>query len=245
MKLTIDAGNSRVKWRLTDKGAKIAQGAQPTSEVIEKAALSLSGVNEVEEARISCVAGQQVIEIIRTQLLNDFSVPIRIAQVSKNMGSLTCGYDDKQSLGIDRWLAVAASYSHYQQAIMVVDAGSAITADIVGPEGQHLGGFILPGLRLMHDALWKNTTDVRVVGSGLEERWLPGKNTQQSVSRGCLLAVSAAIEALAAQYPVRIILTGGDAKILKKAINLDAECHANLVLDGLLLDSISFDSVAE
>jgi type III pantothenate kinase len=133
---------------------------------------------------------------------------------------------------------MAAAYRHYDEPLMVIDAGSAITMDIIGPGGQHVGGYIAPGLTLMHDALWKNTSDVRVVGSGSEELWLPGKNTQQAVNRGCLLAAVSTIESLAAQFPVHIVITGGDAKILMQAMSLKADNHANLVLDGLILEGV-------
>jgi type III pantothenate kinase len=190
------------------------------------------------EIRIASVAGDKVVDWLYQQLRKQFDGPIRLAQVASTLGELSCAYEDPKSLGIDRWLAIAAAYNQYNEPLLVIDAGSAITMDIIGPGGQHVGGYIAPGLTLMHDALWKNTSDVRVVGSGSEELWLPGKNTQQAVNRGCLLAAVSTIESLAAQFPVRIVITGGDAKILIQAMSLSANNHANLVLDGLILDGV-------
>ncbi len=238
MILAIDAGNSRIKWRLTDGGQQITQGAQLTANFLEGEALSFSGINPPSEIRIANVAGDEVVDSLKLQLINQFSVPIRFAVVSAATEELSCAYEDPETLGIDRWLAVAAAYHKYKQPLMVVDAGSAMTVDIVGPGGQHVGGYIFPGLTLMHNALWKNTSDVRIVGSGTEALWVPGKNTQQAVNKGCLLAAASAIETLAAQFPVRIVITGGDAKVISQAISLDADNHNNLVLDGLVLDSI-------
>ena len=238
MILAIDAGNSRIKWRIINDGQQIAQGAQLTAKFLEGEALKLSETQSISEIRIASVAGEEVVDSLKRQLLSQFSAPIRFAMVSAVMGELCCAYEDPETLGVDRWLAIAAAYNKYSQPIMVVDAGSAITIDIIGPGGQHVGGYILPGLTLMHDALWKNTSDVRVVGSGTEELWIPGKNTQQAVNKGCLLATASAIEALAAQFPVRIVITGGDAKVISQAISLDADNHTNLVLDGLVLDGV-------
>lgn len=243
MILCIDAGNSRIKWRLTDNGKSIAEGAQLTNKSLEGEALGLSEIESPSEIRIANVAGEEVFARLKQQLQSQFSAPIRLAQVSSILGALSCGYEDPQSLGVDRWLAIAAAYHQFSEPLMVVDAGSAITIDIIGPAGQHIGGYILPGLTLMHDALWKNTSDVRVVGSGLEELWLPGKNTQQAVNRGCLLAAVSTIESLAAQFPVRIVMTGGDAKILMQAISLSADHQANLVLDGLIVDDVVLKSL--
>ena len=238
MILCIDAGNSRVKWRLTNNGQQLAHGAQLTSEVADGKNIDFSDIKSLHEVRIASVAGEKIVEQLQQQLRQQFSVPVRLAAVSATLGELSCAYEDPQTLGIDRWLAIAAAHQQYQEPLMVIDAGSAITIDIVGPSGQHVGGYIAPGLRLMHDALWENTSEVRVVGSGTEELWLPGKNTQQAVNKGCLLSAVSTIESLAAQFPVRIVITGGDAKILMQAISLSANYHSNLVLDGLLLNDI-------
>ena len=238
MILVIDAGNSRIKWRLMDRHQIVAEGGQLTPRAFEDAIFSLSDMQPPSEIRIASVAGDKVVDWLHQQLRKQFDVPIRLAQVAATFGEISCAYEDPQSLGIDRWLAIAAAYNQYNEPLLVIDAGSAITMDIIGPGGQHVGGYIAPGLTLMHDALWKNTSDVRVVGSGSEELWLPGKNTQQAVNRGCLLAAVSTIESLAAQFPVRIVITGGDAKILMQAMSLSADNHANLVLDGLILDGV-------
>ena len=238
MILCIDAGNSRVKWRLSDNGQQLAQGAQLTSEVADEKYIDFSDIKSLHEVRIASVAGEKIVEQLQQQLRQQFSVPVKLAAVSATLGELSCAYEDPQTLGVDRWLAIAAAHQQYQEPLMVIDAGSAITIDIVGPSGQHVGGYIAPGLRLMHDALWDNTSEVRVVGSGTEELWLPGKNTQQAVNKGCLLSAVSTIESLAAQFPVRIVITGGDAKILMQAISLSTDYHSNLVLDGLLLNDI-------
>lgn len=238
MILSIDAGNSRIKWRLTDNGGLLSQGAHLTSDIANEKNIDFSAIKSPSEIRIASVSGDKVVELLKQQLRQQFSAPIRLAVVSATLGELSCAYEDPQTLGIDRWLAIAAAYDAYQEPVMVVDAGSAITIDIIGPDGQHVGGYIAPGLRLMHDALWENTSDVRVVGSGAEELWLPGKNTQQAVNRGCLLAAVSTIESLASQFPVRIVITGGDGKILRQAISHNADYHSNLVLDGMLLNGV-------
>lgn len=240
MILCIDAGNSRIKWQLTDNGKQIAMGVQRTSTILDGEDLQLSEIKPPTEIRIVSVAGDGIVKSLYQQLKKKFSIPIRFAKVSATVGELSCAYEDPDSLGTDRWLAMAAAYQQYQEPLMVVDAGSAITMDIIGPDGQHIGGYIAPGLTLMHNALWQNTSDVRVVGSGLEELWMPGKNTQQAVNRGCLLAAVSTIESLAAQFPVRIILTGGDGKIIMQALSLNTEYHSNLVLDGLLINEIKW-----
>lgn len=240
MILCIDAGNSRIKWRFTADDKLLAEGIQQTSEVLKAGTLELLGVDNPSEVRLSSVAGEKVVKLLRKQVEAQFSVVLKIAKVAQNAMGITCAYDDPESLGVDRWLAIISASQQFNGGLMVVDAGSAITIDLLGPDSQHLGGYILPGLKSMHDLLWKNTSDVRVLGSADEALWVPGKNTQQAVNRGCLLSAVAIIERLASEFPVRIVLTGGDGKLLKQAISLQADYTPELVLEGLLLSDIDF-----
>ncbi|MCS5587977.1 MAG: type III pantothenate kinase [Porticoccaceae bacterium] len=240
MILDIDIGNSRIKWRLVDNGKPVATGSQATSAVAAGEPFELLGVTAVDEARAASVADSAVTAALQCQLADRFSVVLKMALVTRSAGGVTCAYEDTQKLGVDRWLAVVAAYGQFKEALLVVDVGSAITMDLLGPQGGHLGGYIIPGLRLMRDALWRDTSEVKVAGSDCQDLLLPGKDSQQAVNRGCLLAAAAAVEKLASQYPVRIVVTGGDAQPLIEALSLRVLHCPDLVLDGLSVDTISF-----
>ena len=139
---------------------------------------------------------------------------------------------------IDRWLASMAAYQKDSRAVLVVDAGSAISIDLVGPQGEPLGGYITPGLALMHEALWKGTDKVQVKGEDPLNMLVPGVCTHDAVNRGCLLAAVAMIEKLASQYPASIVITGGDAKALVEAISLPSDHQPDLVLEGLAVGGV-------
>ena len=64
---------------------------------------------------------------------------VELAEVSAEAAGVTCGYKDFHQLGVDRWLALVAAYRKYAKPIIVVDAGSAVTIDIVDGDGLHLG----------------------------------------------------------------------------------------------------------
>jgi type III pantothenate kinase len=243
MILDLDVGNTRVKWRLLENGCSVASGSQDTATVIAGEFLELPEAVAVGEARIACVAGSEALTALQGQLFERFSVALKVARVSQDAGTIACAYDNPQALGVDRWLAMLAAYSQFNEALLVIDAGSAITMDLLGPEGQHLGGYIAPGLRLMHDALWRDTNDIGLVANNFQELLLPGENTQQAVNRGCLLMAVATIEKLASEYPVRIVVTGGDAKCLEQALSIRVEHCPDLVLEGLLADEVRFETL--
>ena len=253
MILQVDIGNSRIKWRLLDKQNSMVAGSQLTSTILSGELLALQGITSVSEVHVASVANPVVIASLQRQLAERFAVSIKMAQVSAKAGAVTCGYKNPQQLGVDRWLAVLAAYQQFPERLLVVDAGSAITLDVVSSEGQHQGGYIIPGLRLMNEALRGGTEAVDVISNNASNLLTPGKDSQQAVNKGCLMVAVAAVEKLVSQQPIRVVVTGGDAEVLLSGLNstsdsLDKELirpkyiltHCpDLVLDGLSIPSIS------
>ena len=239
MILDIDAGNSFVKWRVVDDSEVIAAGSEATEQV-SKQGLDLTRIEGLNQARISSVANRGLAEKLREQVQRQFNVEMQIARVSSTVSDVSCGYTEPETLGIDRWLAVVAAYQRYLGPVLVVDAGSAITIDLIGPQGVHLGGYISPGLRLMREALWQGTAKVQVDRVESLNMLVPGTCTQDAVNRGCLLAVVATIEKLASQYPASIVITGGDATVVAEALSLTSDHVPDLVLDGLTVNGVEF-----
>lgn len=77
------------------------------------------------------------------------------------MAGVRNGYADYQRLGMDRWLAIIGAYQLARGACLVLDLGTAITADYVNAAGEHLGGYICPGLPLMRGLLRTHTQRIR------------------------------------------------------------------------------------
>ena len=233
MILDIDIGNSYAKWRLTDGAVVYQSGSQATQSISDGLELP-SGVS-ISRVRLSSVASDSLQGDLVAQMKSQFNAEVTAAKVSSSTAGVICGYDDPSSLGIDRWLAMVASYSRYQASVLVVDAGSAMTLDLVSAEGRHIGGYILPGLTLMRDALWGGTDRVKVDADATSCGIDPAQDTAAAVNRGSLLASIAVIEKLLVQYQSNLVVTGGDAKQLLPYLKGKVDYQPNLVLDGLAL----------
>jgi type III pantothenate kinase len=145
-------------------------------------------------------------------------------------------------LGVDRWVALIAARAETRSAVCIVDAGTAVTIDAMDKSGQHLGGQIIPGPRLMAAVLSKETNDIglpkastRDPGSGMG---LFATNTGAAVHNGALSAVCGAIERAAktmrsAGLRPKIVLTGGDASRILKQLDGKVLHRPHLVLQGL------------
>jgi type III pantothenate kinase len=246
MQLVIDVGNTRIKWarieggRLVDTQSAVHRGAPDAAfTALEKALPSdLSG------AIVANVAGDPF-EARLTQLLRARAgITPELVAVRKEAHGVRCGYTDPSRLGVDRWIAVLAAHHHAEGAACVVDAGTAATFDAVDAAGQHLGGLIMPGPRLLAAALNLNTSDIGVTGAvealprGLD---LLGTTTDAAVGHGSWLAVAAAIDRAVATVETAlgerptVYLTGGDATMLQAWLETQVQLRADLVLEGLAL----------
>ena len=233
MILDIDIGNSYTKWRLTDGAVVYRSGSQTTQSISD--GLELPPGVPILRVRLSSVVSDSLQGDLVAQMKSQFNAEVAVAKVSSSAAGVTCGYDDPSSLGIDRWLGMMASYSRYKASVLVVDAGSAMTLDLVTAEGRHIGGYILPGLTLMRDALWGGTDRVKVDADATSGGIDPAQDTAAAVNQGSLLASIAVIEKLLVQYQSNLVVTGGDAKQLLPYLKGKVDYQPNLVLDGLAL----------
>ena len=147
-------------------------------------------------------------------------------------------YDSRNTLGADRVAAAAGAQT--AMPTLVVDAGTAVTEDLVA-EGRFLGGNISPGLSLRFRALNGYTSRLPLVGPDGE---LPdfGHDTVTAIRAGVLnglLAEIRGVRDMAARRfgNVKILLTGGDAGILSGLLadeGIKVEVDLALVGRGLV-----------
>lgn len=235
MILEIDVGNTRIKWR-TLLNDEIHSRGSVANEDLDCWLHGFDREPIPNKIRLSCVANREIVERIIHQS-EQWNCSLLEAKTSATVVGVHCGYDDPSSMGIDRWLAVVAAYHRFSQCCVVVDAGSAITVDIIDDKGRHLGGYIVPGLEMMPQALFHGTSKVKVNSIG-STNLAPGRSTEQAVSRGCLLMVqsmiTSVVESLQAQgLLVQVVVTGGDGNHLMTVLDDSVYFDAELVLDGL------------
>jgi type III pantothenate kinase len=145
-------------------------------------------------------------------------------------------YREPARLGADRFAALIGAHAHGAAPCVVVSAGTAISVDLLAQGGKHLGGIIVPGLRLMRDALNAGTAGVHAKPGQIVE--MPD-GTDDAVATGSALAAVGAIESLRARLAarteasVRVLLTGGDAALLAPLLAPPVEVAEHLVLEGL------------
>jgi type III pantothenate kinase len=246
VRLEVDAGNTLVKWRLIEAKNIVARGSVKSSEGVEVYFAGCEWRGRVLELLISCVAGSEIeISICRVFQLHNSTIRIFKARQQKVMCGVEFIYDDVSRLGVDRCLAMVAAYDKFRAGVLVIDCGSAITADLVAASGVHKGGYIFPGLGLLKGSLLAGTKNV-VVANDVVNSYVLGTNTEECVDNGVHLMVRSVLfelDEIAASFDVSdILITGGDGAKAMSLLKVDAEYDKDLVFRGLaMLDEYAID----
>lgn len=147
-------------------------------------------------------------------------------------------YGSPETLGKDRLAAaVGANELFPDQNLLVIDAGTAITYDLVSAKNQFIGGNISPGLEMRYKALNHFTGRLPLVSVSDEFDFI-GKNTTDAiragVQNGMIYEIGQTIETFNRNYQnLQIIMTGGDSNFFDKKLNYSIFVHFNLTLIGL------------
>ena len=238
MILLIDAGNSRIKWRLqcASKGRVEAEGALVHDDIDRLASLRPQALSA---ARIvgSNVAGTAVAERIAHTLGMKHIDWLRPGQQACGVRNL---YEHPLQLGADRWAALIGARAVHAYASVVVMAGTATTVDLLSASGDFLGGLILPGVELMQQSLARGTAQLPSASGKFR---LQPRCTLDAIRSGCLQAQAGAVERMfrqiATQPDALCLLSGGAADGFAELLDIPLQRIDNLVLHGLAVFAAS------
>ena len=236
--LLFDVGNTRLKWAAvestrhpSDRQKKLwaysgsissnaLQSAEARGELADYIAKTLPKPDAIA---FTCVAGPQAIGNVQSLFpqWNDLAWK-QLTGNSQYQGIRTL-YQDPEKLGADRWAAVIGARALSNANTLIVNAGTATTIDLLGGNGVHYGGWILPGLSLMQETLRTNTAQLPLAERANTDMGF-GVNTNDAIIGGCDAAQIGAITqaiyiAKHLNHPVeKIWLDGGNAKVLAQAM---------------------------
>ena len=167
---------------------------------------------------------------------------------------MTMDVESPDRTGIDRLLAAHAAFLVENGAalksakpqlhpVIVVQAGTAVTVDFVDERGVFQGGSIMPGLGLSLQLLAAGTDQLPWLGNHAVDMQpvLPGKNTEQAISAGVNAALVGGTAHLVSRYrhetqggrPTKVIVSGGDGRLLMQHLPQPTVFVDHLVLRGL------------
>ena len=233
--LTIDIGNSAVK-----AGAFV--GSQIVETISGKSAEEVSARIATWDARMPlqriglCSVVPQHSELLVSRIKKFTDAPIFEVN-SESILPIQINYTPLKSLGPDRLAAACAAWYPGGNSTIVVDAGTAITIDVVSTEGVFLGGVIMPGPVLTGHALANYTANLPSVLLTPPEGAF-GNSTTEALQHGIIHGMSDGVLGIITRIKKSldtsptITLTGGWSQLLADKIP-GVRVNQNLVLHGI------------
>ena len=242
--LLFDIGNTRVKWGVLEGGHIKRTGMLAHDKLTERGfgALTAKLPARVDAVLASNVAGPAFGTRLSSVIGLHCGTEVRYARSARSACGVVNAYQQPRQLGVDRWAAMIGARAEFRASLCIVDAGSAITIDAIDSDGNHLGGQIMPGLRMMAESLKMNTSGMSEMrirtadpGTGMA---LFAKGTAHGVQSGALNAVCGAVERAVRilrteRLRPKIILTGGCATPILNELQGNVIHRPHLVLQGL------------
>lgn len=247
MILTVDIGNSRIKWAAWEADRIVSRGAGAYGDLnFERLCDELfATVKQPSCVYALCVAGDSKRQAFTSWVKRHWQREAAFLTTGKQYKNIVNAYTDPSRHGVDRWAATVAGYQDDPEVpVCVISAGTAITFDLVEQTGQHLGGYILPSYTTMHKCLLSNTANLDTVLPELTVhadalRYIPD-NTKDAINQGLHLLLIAGVREICAMAgkrlgkSMKILITGGLAESIIAYPGLPVMHHRpDLVMQGL------------
>ena len=257
--LFFDVGNTRLKWAAVEStqnpgaqqkklwaysgsiSSKSLQSAEHRAELADYISKTLPKPAAIG---FSCVAGEEALANLKSLFPQWSDLEWQQLRGDSPYAGMRSLYQDSSKLGADRWAALIGARALSNKNSLIVSAGTATTIDLLGSNGVHYGGWILPGVALMQASLANNTAQLDLATRSGNHGF--GTCTNDAIIGGCDAAQVGAIlyamqQAKEMNIPVeKIWIDGGNAKVLAQEIaqtNLPAkqmiEVSEGLVLRGI------------
>lgn len=231
--LLIDNSNTRTKFVLSSPEALLKERRMiPTREVSEERLDdALKGLHY--DAAVVCSVVPRVAEVLRNWLAK----PCHFLSCDSRLG-VGIDYPSPRQIGADRLANAAGAVSYYGYPCIVVDFGTAVTFDVIGPERTYLGGAIAPGLASMGDYLARNTALLPAIEPH-EPKHAIGTSTVEAMHsgavygyRGMVKEILAKLEEEMGRRPT-VVATGGDASLIARGVPRIDHVDPDITLNGL------------
>ena len=247
MILTIDIGNSNIVLGgvKDDEIAFEARLRTEATKTSDQYCVDLKILLDVYGVRPEDIEGS-IISSVVPQVLNSFQTAVKKLT---GKSSLVVGPGIKTGLdirlenpgqtGADLVVADVAALREHKPPLIVIDMGTATTISVLDQSGAHIGGCIIPGVRISMDALTNNTA--LLPGLQLDQpKKAIGRNTIDAMRSGIMMGTACMLDGMVERmeqelgYKTTVIATGGIAKFIVPLCKTPMIYDKNLLIKGLV-----------
>ena len=236
MKLTIDIGNTQIKFGVFDKKNLVYSCCSNDTANINKQFVHIKKFN-ISIAILSSVV-PELTPKYQKEILNFFNIETFIINYKNCQINLKVPHPE--TVGTDRICNIAGALKLYHPPAIIIDFGTATTYDVIDKAGSFIGGVIAPGIKTSAEYLIKKAalldkTDL------LFPKNVIGKNTRENIQSGIMHGAIDQVEGMISrinketQTSNNIILTGGFSKLISPMLSVKHSLEIDLTLRGMIL----------
>lgn len=231
-----DAGDIVGQWRAAAKTAKTAD--ELAVWLRQLMALENLGRDDIDAVIIATVVPENLFDL-RTLAKKYFDCTALVVGDEGVELGVEVHVDRPGEVGADRLVNTVSAHATYGGPLIVVDFGTATTFDVVSADGAYEGGVIAPGVNLSLEALQRAAAKLPRIDIGKPVK-VVGTNTITAMQSGIYYGYASMIEGVIARIreeqavpDMRVIATGGLAKLYSSACASISETDNDLTLRGL------------
>ena len=247
MILTVDIGNSNIVLGGVREDNSIAFEARIRTEATKTSdqyCVDLKILLDVYGVSVKDIEGC-IISSVVPQVLNSFQTAITklTGKTSLVVGpgiktGLDIRLENPGQTGADLVVADVAALREHKPPLIVIDMGTATTMSVLDENGAHIGGCIIPGVRISMDAL----TDKTALLPGLQldqPKRAIGRNTIDAMRSGIMMGTACMLDGMVERMEAElgakttVVITGGIAKFIAPLCKTPMIYDKDLLIKGL------------
>ncbi|MEM0933603.1 MAG: type III pantothenate kinase [Bacteroidota bacterium] len=233
MNLVVDIGNTMTKYAVFENRTVIHTETSESQVFVSQIKQLFQTFPKIDRALISSVGK---LENKEKEVLALFC-KVHVLSVNSRI-PFKNHYATPLTLGMDRIaLITAAFYQYHKRNVLVIDAGTCITYDIINEAGEYIGGAISPGLQMRYNAMHVQTERLPLLKPEDILDFI-GNSTETCMHSGAINGMVQELDGVIDQYHARfhdltVILTGGDAQFFVKRLKNSIFANSKFLVEGL------------
>ena len=248
MILTVDIGNSNIVLGGAQEDTIVFEARLRTeaTKTSDQYCVDLKILLDVYKVNPGDIEGC-IISSVVPQVLNSFQTAIKklIGKTPLVVGpgiktGLDIRLENPGQTGADLVVADVAALREHKPPLIVIDMGTATTMSVLDQNGAHIGGCIIPGVRISLDALTDRTALLPGLQLDQPKRAI-GRNTIDAMRSGIMIGnacmLDGMIERMEAELGSKttVIATGGIAKFVIPMCRTQILYDKDLLIKGLAI----------
>ena len=246
MLLTIDVGNSNIKFGIYDgdelhRIIKLSTDSHKTADELAVELYTLFQVYSVDvlsiDSCIMCSVVPRITKRLKAAVLSVTGVDPLVVGPGIKTG-VNIQIEDPATLGADLVTGCAAALATIDTPCIVISMGTATAICVIDKNRIMQGVIIAPGVSVSLDALTAHGALLPAIELNAPEN-VVGKNTDESIRSGVVIGTACMIDGLIDKiekelgYPCSVVATGGIAPMIVNSCKHKIILKDDLILEGL------------